>query len=308
MNLMAIKGDDPAVPRHRLKGKLRDAREGSDLTREQAAAELDWSLSKLVRIETGDQGISRTDLLAMLQLYQVTDEGTVKELTELARRSRGQQWWSSYREVVSLPYGQLLGYEGSASRIRALQPLLVPGLLHTADYAVELRKAYMPEEKARKLMRLLVKRQERLFGQPEPPEMTFVFGEEALTRSIGGETVMRGQLRHLLEVAELPFVSMQIVPFSAGAHPGLIGSYILLGLRGSNEGVLFIEGPGGDFANRGNQQMIASFSGLFDTVQSRALSPDRTRTLIERKVDQLSQVERESSDKSMTGERHSQGA
>lgn len=304
---MAIEGD-PAIPRRTLKEKLRAAREASGLSREKAVAELDWSLSKLVRIETGDQGISKTDLNALLQLYKVTDAGTVQELTELARGSRGKKWWSGYREVVSRQYGQLLGYEGSASYIRSVHPLLVPGLLHTEDYALKLRSAHMPEEKAEKLVSLLVKRQERLFGQPKPPEMAFVFGEEALTRSIGGQAVMRGQLRHLLEVAEWPFVSMQIVPFSADAHPGLIGSFILLGLQGSEEGVLFIEGAGGDFANKGDQKMIASFTGHFATVRSRALSPDQTRTLIEQKVDQLSQVEHEGSDKSMTGERHSQGA
>src|SRR5690242_20999840 len=127
--------DDPAISRRRLKGDLRIARADARMTREEAAAALDWSLSKLVRIETGEQGVSVTDLKAMLQLYKVTDKGTVQDLIELAKSSRGQTWWSGYRDVVSKQYGQLLGYEGSASYIRTFHPLIVPGLLHTDDYA-----------------------------------------------------------------------------------------------------------------------------------------------------------------------------
>jgi len=303
---MAIEGD-PAIPRRRLRGKLREAREGSHLTREAAATELDWSLSKLVRIETGDQGISKTDLQALLQLYKVTNESTVEELTELARSGRGQPWWSSYREVVSRQYGQLLGYESSASYIHVMHPLLVPGLLHTDEYAFELRSAHKPEEQAKKLVDLLAQRQERLFDQPKPPEMAFIFGEEALNRWIGGPAVMRGQLRHLLKVAEGPSVSIQIVPCRAGAHPGLIGSFILLGLQDSGEDLLFLEGAGGDLVIRDDREIITPFTNSFEKVQSRALSANETRTLIEQKIDELSEEERKGSGKSTAGDRQSQG-
>lgn len=299
---MAI-ADDPAVARRRLKGEMRTARAKARLAREEAAAALDWSLSKMVRIETGDQGVSVTDLRAMLQLYEVTDEKTVQELAELARTSRGQTWWGGYRDVVTKQYGQLLGFESSASYIRVFHPLLVPGLLHTDDYAFELRRVRMSDERARKLTELLVMRQERLFDQPKSPEVDqpksleagFVFGEEALNRLIGGPTVMRRQLRHLLEVIKRPAVSIQIMPFSAGAHVGLIGSFTLLGLQDSGEDLLFLEGAGGDIVNRDDQDMIDAFTTHFGTLSSQALPENETAALINRRIDELGQLERQGS-------------
>jgi transcriptional regulator with XRE-family HTH domain len=279
--------DDPAISRRKLKGALRVARLEADLTREDAAAALDWSLSKLVRIETGDQGISVTDLRAMLQLYKVSDENLMRELTNLARSSRGQTWWSGYRDVVTKQYGQLLGYEGSASYIRPFHPLLIPGLLHTDDYAFELRRVRMPEERARRLVNLLAERQERLFEQPKPPETTFIFGEEALHRLIGDSTIMRHQLHHLLTMIERATVSIQIVPFSAGAHPGLIGPFTLLGLKDSGEDLLFFEGPGGDIVNRDDEEMIISFTDQFEKIRSQALSDTETTALINQAIAQI---------------------
>jgi transcriptional regulator with XRE-family HTH domain len=295
--------DDPAISRRRLKGELRAVRAEAELTREDAAAALDWSLSKLVRIETGDQGISVTDLRAMLQLYKVSDESTIQELTELARSSRGQTWWSGYRDVVTKQYGQLLGYEGSASYIRAFHPLLIPGLLHTDEYAFELRRVRMSEEQARKLVNLLVERQERLFDQQKPPETTFVFGEEALNRLIGGPTIMRRQLRHLLGVAERPTVSIQIVPFSIGAHAGLIGPFTMLGLQDSGEDLLFFEGAVGDVVNRDDEEMIISFTDEFEKLRSLALSERETTTLLNQMIEQIGQPGREDSGNSAAREK-----
>jgi transcriptional regulator with XRE-family HTH domain len=300
---------DPAIPRRRLKEELRKARANSHMTREKAANELVWSLSKLIRIETGDQGMSVTDLRAMLRLYGVRDTDKVKELEKLARSSRGQTWWARYRDLVSRQYGQLLGYEGSASYTWTLHPLLVPGLLHTREYALELRGAHMSKDKAERLVELLAERQKRLFGQQDPPRMTYLFGEEALNRWIGGPAVMRDQLGHLLQVAEEPFATIQVVPFRAGAHPGLIGSFILLGLQGSGEeeDLLFLEGAGGDYANKDDEKMIASFAGYFEKVRDKALSPDETETLIKQKIDQLGRVGGEGPDRSAIEDRQSPG-
>jgi transcriptional regulator with XRE-family HTH domain len=289
--------DDPAISRRRLKGDLRTARADAGMTREDAAAALDWSLSKLVRIETGEQGVSVTDLKAMLQLYKVTDKSTVQDLTELARSSRGQTWWSGYRDVVSKQYGQLLGYESSSAYIRTVHPGLVPGLLHTDDYAFELRRVRMPEEQARKVVNLLVERQERLFEQPKPPEVSFIFGEEAMYRLIGSPAIMRSQLRHILEVTEMSTVSARIVPFRAGAHAGLIGPFVLIGLQDSGEDLLFLEGAGGDLVNRDDQDLIIRFTEDFEALRTQALSEEETRALIQQRIEQLSDTRHEGSSK-----------
>lgn len=282
--------EDPAVSRRKLKGELRAARAGAGLTREAVAEALDWSLSKLVRIETGDQGVSVTDLWAILQLYGVTDKTTVNELTEMARASRGQAWWASYRDVVSKQYGQLLGYEGSAAEIQTFHPFLIPGLLHTDDYAFELLRARIPAEAARRIVDLRTERQERLFEQSKPPQFRFLIGEEALYRWIGGPAVMRRQMRHLLEMGEKSTVSIRVIPFKAGSYPGLLGPLILLSLQDTGDHLLFLEGPGGDVASRDETEMIASFFEYFETMQAISLGEDATREVIDRRVREFAEA------------------
>jgi transcriptional regulator with XRE-family HTH domain len=285
---MAI-SNDPAAPRRRLMAELRAARGGAGFTREDAARLLDWSLSKLVRIETGDQGVSGTDLRAMLDLYNITDERRISELAQLARGTRLHSWWTGYREIISRQFGQYLGLEGSASHIRAFHPMLLPALLHTEDYAFELLRVRMDEKQAKALIELRTQRQERLFTRPEPPVMKFVFGEEALMRPIGPPEVMEPQLRHLLALAAEPYLSIRIVPLSLGAHPGLSGSFILLSLKETGEELLFLEGAGGDVVSRDDLQIIGPFVENFNTLTSFALSEDDTKSLIMRSLGGLDQ-------------------
>jgi transcriptional regulator with XRE-family HTH domain len=280
--------DDPTIPRRKLKGELRAARTAAKLTRDEAASSLDWSLSKLVRIEKGDQGVSVTDLRAMLQLYGITDENFIEELTELARSSRRQAWWAGHRDVISRQFGQYLSYEGSASAIRTFHPLLIPGLLHTDDYALNLLITRKTEEQARRIIELRMERQERLFEQSKPPEMAFIFGEEALSRFIGGPVIMRHQLRHILKMAEKSTVSIQVVPFSAGAHPGLIGPFILLSLPDSKDELLFLEGSSDDIVERDDEELIDPFVEYFETLRGLALSEQESRDLITQRIEQLS--------------------
>lgn len=286
---MAI-SNDPAAPRRMLMAELRAARGGAGLTREATVRRLDWSLSKLVRIETGDQGVSLTDLQAMLRLYNVTDEQRISQLTQLARGTRLHSWWIGYREYISRQFGQYLGLEDSASRIRAFHPILVPALLHTDDYAFELLRSRMSEKEAKALVELRTQRQERLLGRPEPPRMEFVFGEEALgDRPIGSLEVMERQLRRLLELAVTPYVSIRIVPLSVGAHPGLSGSFILLSLEEAGEELLFLEGAGSDLVSRDDPQVIGPFIGHFTTLTGLALSEDDTVSLIKQRLGKLEQ-------------------
>jgi transcriptional regulator with XRE-family HTH domain len=280
--------DDPSIHRRRLRIELRKARESVNLTQREASDALDWSVSKLIRIEAGTQGVSVTDLRAMLQLYKVTDEVTINALTEAARGSRGQSWWSRYREVVSPQLAQYLGHEGSASSIRTFHPLVVPGLLQTDEYATELLRVRVPADRTRRLVDLRIERQENLFERPDPPELSFIIGEEALHRPIGGAAVMRRQLRRLLDVSTLPTTSVQVIPFEAGAHPGLVGPFILLGFGDSGEDVLFLEGAGGDLVNRDDIDMTVQFLEYFETLRSMALPDDEARALIERQIGQFS--------------------
>lgn len=282
--------DDAILARRVLKRRLREARTAAGLDREDAVRTLSWSLSKLARIEAGDQGVSVTDLRAMMALYGVTDEASVQVLTRLARNSQRPAWWSSYRLIISKALSQLLGYESLASAIRTFHPLLFPGVLHTPEYAYALLRTTKSEDVARALVRLRMERQERLLNQDSPPEMTFVFGEEALIRLIGGPDVMRGQLLHLLRLADHPAVTLQVIPISAGEHPGLSGPFNLLDLEETGEVLLFLESAGGDFASRDDQEMIKRFIDSFEMIRGSALSAAESRELISRRLGRLDQT------------------
>lgn len=283
--------DDAILVRRVLRQELREARNAAGLTREKAVEDLAWSLSKLVRIETGDQGVSVTDLRAMMQLYSVTDKVRVQELTRLARSSRRPAWWSSYRQIISKALSQLLGYESSASSVRTFHPLLFPGVLHTPEYASALLLMTQPEEVVRSLVRLRIERQERLLNQDNPPEMGFVFGEEALIRLIGGPDVMRGQLLHLLKLADHSAVTIQVIPVSAGEHPGLSGPFTLLELQETGEVLLFLESAGGDFASRDDEEMINRFIDNFERLRESALPAAETRQLISDRLELLDRAD-----------------
>jgi transcriptional regulator with XRE-family HTH domain len=286
--------NNPSRQRRRLRVQLRQARDAANLTQRQVAERLEWSLSKLIRIEAGTVGVSVTDLRAMLQLYDVTDETLVNGLTEAARGSKGLSWWNRYRDIVTPQFAQYLGHEGSASSIRVFHPFLIPGLLHTKEYASELLRVHSGTEKARRLADLRMERQRKLFQQAEPPNVALVLDEEALYRRIGGPAVMRWQLRRLLVASTQPGLSVQVVPFSAGAHPGLLGPFVLLGLADSGEDLLFAEGPGGDLVSRDDQDKIAQFIDYFETIRELALPDDRAKALIQKLIGQLDQEASES--------------
>jgi transcriptional regulator with XRE-family HTH domain len=282
--------DDAILARRVLKRQLREARIAAGLTQEDAVRALVWSPSKLLRIEAGDQGVSVTDLRAMMDLYGVADEASIQDLTQLARNSRRPAWWSSYRLIISKALGQTLGFESLASAVRTFHPLLFPGVLHTAEYAYALLRTTKSDDVARDLVSLRMERQERLLNQDHPPEMTFAFGEEALNRPIGGPNVMRGQLRYLLSLADHHTVTLQVVPTSAHEYPGLSGPFNLLDIEETNEVLLFLESAAGDFAIRDDQEKIKWFIGNFEKIRGVALSAAETRELISSRLELLEQT------------------
>lgn len=279
--------DDPGVYRRRLRVELRKAREAVRMTQRQAAEALEWSLSKMIRIEAGINSVSVTDLRAMLQLYKVTDDRVIDSLTSAARVGRAPAWWSRYRDAVSPQFAQYLGDEGSASSIQVFHPHLIPGLLQTEDYARELLSAYTPNELVRRLVEMRMERQDMLFEQADPPDLEFVFGEEALYRMIGGPHVMEKQLRRLLDANSRQTTSVKIVPFRAGAHPGLKGPFILLGFTDSGDDLLFVEGASGDLVTRDDKEMVVQSIEHFELLRRLALPDEDARNLLDDLIGKL---------------------
>jgi transcriptional regulator with XRE-family HTH domain len=250
-------GPDPTVHRRRLRNELRKTRESAGKTQRDVAAAMDWSQSKLIRIETGGVNISTNDLRALLAHYEV-DPGRITTLVDLARAARDVPRWNVYRDVASPEFVAFLGYESSASIIRNFEPLLVPGLLQTEEYAREVINAveYNNPQRIDALVDLRIQRQEILVKQPAG-EFHFIMDEAVIRRVVGGPNVARRQLRHIMEIAELPNVTIRVAPFTAGMYPRLRVPYVLFEFPDvEDEDVLYLENPLGEFIVRENSPEV----------------------------------------------------
>ena len=245
-------GPDPAIHKRRLRSELRKAREAAEMTQRDVAAAMDWSASKLIRIETGAVNISTNDLRALMSHYGA-DQARIDNLVEVARAAREQPRWSLYRDVAEPEYIAFLGYESSASVIRNFEPLLVPGLLQTEEYARELLKVLTDEDphKVDPLVDLRMERQELLVREASPPSFHFIMDEAVIRRLVGGPDVMRRQLRRLRELVEQPNVTIRIVPFEKGLYPRFRIPYVLFEFPDpEDEDVLYVENPLGELIIR----------------------------------------------------------
>jgi transcriptional regulator with XRE-family HTH domain len=283
---------DAAVQRRRLRTELRRARASAGFTQRDVAEAMDWSLSKLIRIESGSVGISTTDLKALLQHYGIVDPAEVDRFRGLARAGREQRaWWTSYREVTSQKFLTFLGYESSASGIQMFQPLLIPGLLQDEEYARAVLRAYggsATDKRVEEWVELRMRRQDELFERPDPPEMIFVLDEAALHRWVGGRDVMRHQLLRLKNEAARDNVTIEVVPFSVGEHPGMKGPFgILEFVDDRDEDVLFMEDPRGDMISRDEQEEIMPYREVFARLRELARQGD-LETLIDKVLKQMS--------------------
>ena len=276
---------DPSFYRRRVREALRKAREAAGITQRDAAAALDWSMSKLVRIEAGSVGISTTDLRALLGLYAIDDENLINQLVDMARASKERPWFSRYQNILSQAFAQYLGYESSAAVIRGFQPLTMPGLLQTDDYARAILEASRASE-IEERVDLRMSRQE-LLEREEIPAVFYILDEVALHRLVGGPTVMRGQLRHLKEIGSQSKVSIRIVPFSAGAHSSMAGPFTILEFADWDEDVLYLETSGGSVTSREDQKVVAEYRESFELLSDMALNEQESDALIESLINKL---------------------
>jgi transcriptional regulator with XRE-family HTH domain len=240
---MAVWRPDPALQRRRLRSELRKAREAAGYTQTEVAAAMDWSASKLTRIEAGQVTVSTTDLRALLAHYGINDRTEIERLEEIARASRERSWWSGYRELVSPEFMTYLGYEYSASIMRTFQPQGVPGLLQTEEYARVVIGEVIGQDRRRvdALVELRMARQEVL-ERDDPLHLHCILDEAVIRRVVGSPALMRRQLRHLKEAADRPNVTVRVMPFSRGWYSRMRSAYILLEFPDVIvENVLFIE-------------------------------------------------------------------
>jgi transcriptional regulator with XRE-family HTH domain len=280
----------PVVQRRRLRTELRRARLDAEQTQEQVATAMDWSLSKLIRIENGTVGISTNDLKAILAHYEITDDNRAAEMLGLARGARERSWWSAYRDAPPRLI-QLIEYESASFIIRNFQPTLVPGLLQTEEYATTMIRNLAPQASAEDVklrVEIRMKRQQ-LLQQPEMPLMFFIMDEAAVRRVVGGREAMRRQLQRMLDESEKPTVTIEIVPFSAGAHPGMQGPFMLFEFPdAADDDALYLEGPDDVRLNRDDAEEISRFRERFEALRDLSLGPDGSRDLLSQLLDELS--------------------
>jgi transcriptional regulator with XRE-family HTH domain len=271
-------GLSPAVQRRRLRAELRRIRIEMEQTQEQVAAAMDWSLSKLIRIENGSVNISTNDLKVLLDHYGIVDDRRVEELVALAKAARERSWWSVYRDVAPPQLVQFIEYQAAAMITRNFESLLIPGLLQTEEYARNVIKEFSgrprpPKDRLDALVALRMKRQELLKRTGPPPWFFFILDEGVLRRMVGGKDVMDRQIRHLIELASRDDVTIEVVPFSAGVHHGMHGPFVILEFpEAEDDDVLYLESPRGDLIHRDDPEEIVAYREIFEELRHMSLA------------------------------------
>lgn len=223
----AIAERGPTVLRIALGGQLRKLREARGITREAAGDAIRGSHAKISRLELGRTGFKERDIRDLLTLYGVVDPAERESFLELARQANEPGWWHRYSDLLPSWFGTYLGLEQAASKIRTYEAHLIPGLLQTADYARSVLSLGYEDADTDRRVTVRQKRQEILF-RSDPPVVWAVIDEAALHRHVGGERVHRDQIEHLLKLAELPNITIQVLPYSAGEHAAAGSSFTIL--------------------------------------------------------------------------------
>jgi transcriptional regulator with XRE-family HTH domain len=270
---------NPLVERRRVRDELRQARQDAGLTQEAVAEQMDWSMSKIIRIETGAVGISTNDLTALLRLYKVKDPQRIKDLITRGRAGRKPTWYSKYRQILSPVYSQYIEYETAASIIRSYEEILVPGLLQTEEYATSIIRQYSRDSTARavkSLVEVRTRRQELLLGRSNPPLLFFIVDEAVISRLLGEEHLREAQLKKLISMADRPEITIEMVPFAVGLHRGMSDTFSILEFPGSSEDVLYFEGVRESIFTRDASEEVSAYREIFEDLRRISLGPKGT--------------------------------
>jgi transcriptional regulator with XRE-family HTH domain len=273
---------NPTLRGRRLALELMRRREASGLTREEVARRLDWSTSTIFRIETGRSRPQPGNVRVLLDLYGVT--GAERDgLIQLAREARQPGWWHSFRDVLPNPYEVYIGLEAGAASIRNFEPLVVPGLLQTQDYARAMFKGGAREldrDDVERRVEVRLARQE-ILTRDDRPRLWAVIDEAVIHRLVGGPAVMRNQFKHLVDTAEQGRTTIQVVPYRAGAHAGTTGPFVILNFpEPSDPAVVYVETLAGDIYLE-QRADVDRYTLAFDRLLAAALHPDDSVRLIE---------------------------
>lgn len=269
---MSDRRGSPTIRRRQLGIELKRLRERANLTIDELARLTGKSSSHLSRIERAETGASVATVEQLLTAFDV-DNDVREELLLVAKEANQRGWWqrSRYRDAIGGPYATLIGFESAATSIKAFEPTLMPGLLQTPAYA---RASFQ-----RGLERLLeddiaarieVRRQRQaILDQPDAPEFWVVLDEAVIRRVVGGPSVMREQLLHVVEMASRPNIEVHVIPFRAGGHPGTLGPFVVLSFPEGQTDVVYLESMAGDIYP---EHRLSWYGDVFERLSADALS------------------------------------
>ncbi|MEU2339088.1 helix-turn-helix transcriptional regulator [Streptomyces sp. NPDC006654] len=271
---------NPTVRRRRLGQELRRLRELKGMTAEEVAERLLVSQSKISRLENGRRSISQRDVRDLCGVYEVEDQRVVESLMEMARDSRQQGWWHAFGDI---PYSVYIGLETDAESLRVYEPQLVTGLLQTRAYAEALVQGALPETSAadiEKRVQVRMRRQERITAESNPLRLWVVLDEAALRRLVGNRLVMREQLEYLIEMSQQPHITVQVLPFECGAHPGVTGQYAILEFADTaDSSVVYLEGVTSDlYLEKAHD--VQKYAVMYEHLRAQSLNVEQSRQFI----------------------------
>jgi transcriptional regulator with XRE-family HTH domain len=283
---MAVETTGSTVPRRQLGRYLRELRNRERLTVKVAAEKLEWSEAKIWRIETGQTSLRSLDVEAMCKIY-AAPAGLTEALMGLARETKARGWWHAYGDVIPEGFDVYIGLEEAASQLAWYESELVPGLLQTEDYARTLIQADNPGVDAEEISRRVhvrMARQPLIRRATAPLHLQVALNQGILRRPVGGPAIMSDQLGRLAEVSELANVSLRVVPFSAGLHPGLMsGPFVILRFplngdgRESEPATVYMDlFTGALYLDKGGEveRYAQAFGGIWDACLDEAASRD----------------------------------
>ncbi|HEY0934384.1 MAG TPA: helix-turn-helix transcriptional regulator [Trebonia sp.] len=279
----------PTVRRRRLGTELRKLRESNGYKLEEVAAQLGVAPSTLSRIETGKAPTKSAYLSQMLETYGVVDPAQRQILVDMAREGHRKGWWAAYDDVLPSGFDIYVGLEAETAAVRGYEISVVHGLLQTADYARAVLGEMFPRHSVEQIDRLVdlrIQRQQRLDDDP-PLELWAILDEAVVRRPVGGGTVMRRQLEHLLAMAARPGLTLQVLPFSCGAHAGHGGPFSILEFPNRTDAeVAYVESVAGLLYLEKDREVRAR-TEAFDRLRAAALAPAASAELIARVASEL---------------------
>ncbi|GGK69049.1 transcriptional regulator [Sphaerisporangium melleum] len=274
----------PTLKRRQLSATLRQLREENGLTSTEAAKRLEWAPSKLTRIERNEWKLPNVhDVRLLLDLYGVTDRHQRESLLTLARESRQRGWWAEYKDVFR---SNLPAFEVGASLIRTYEVVLIPGLLQTPAYTAAVFRGgqVLDEVVVNRHVEARIARQ-KILSREQPPSLVAIIDEAALLKAIGGREVMHAQLRHLIEMASRPNITIQVIPNAVGAHPALTGGpFVILDFPSDRSLVYMATATDSLWLDRPEEYQ--RYSLIFTHVSTSALSAEESTQLIAAIMDQ----------------------